>query len=309
MTFLVIASFPDSLLNFRGPLIDAILMKGLNVHVAAPGLHLQSEVRRQLEFKGVHVHDVHLQRTGMNPVSDLMALASLWKLMQRLRPDYVLSYTIKPVVFGSLAAWFANVPNRYALITGLGYVFQGTESRRRLLKRVVQSLYRFSLAKTSKVFFQNPDDLALFRSLGIVKEAFPSVVVNGSGVDVAKFAEVLLPKTLGFLLVARLLGDKGIREYVQAAAIVKQSYPHTEFGLVGWIDDNPDAITHAELEAWVENGTVVFYGRLKDVRPVIAKCSVYVLPSYREGTPRTVLEAMAMVGQSLQLMPLAAVKQ
>lgn len=294
MTFLFVASFPHSLLNFRGPLIDAILLKGIKVHVVAPDLHPQSDVRRQLESKGVYVHDIHLQRTGMNPVSDLRTLISLWRLMRRLRPDYVLSYTIKPVVFGGLAAWLASVPNRYALITGLGYAFQGAESERRLLKKIAQFLYRFSLKKSNKVFFQNPDDHALFKSMGIIGESFPSVVVNGSGVDTSHFSEVPPPQNMRFLLIARLLGDKGVREYAQAAEIVQKSYPHAEFGLAGWVDDNPDSITHAELESWIEKGIIAFHGRLKDVRPVIANCAVYVLPSYREGTPRTVLEAMAM---------------
>lgn len=294
MTFLLIASYPDSLLNFRGPLIDALLSCGLAVHVAAPDLLPHNEVRQQLEAKGVHAHDIPLRRTGMNPIADINALYSLWGLMRRVRPDYVLGYTIKPVIYGNLAALLAGVPKRYALITGLGYAFQEGAGERRLLKRLVQHLYRFALAKTCKVFFQNPDDQALFKFLRIMAEGSVSVVVNGSGVDVTNFMVAPLPGASRFLLIARLLGDKGIREYAQAAAIVKSRYPQSEFGLVGWIDDNPDAITQAELDTWVAEGTVVYHGRLSDVRPAIADCSVYVLPSYREGTPRTVLEAMAM---------------
>lgn len=294
MSFLLVASYPDSLLNFRGPLIDALLASGLAVHVAAPDLPPHSQVRRQLQAKGALVHDIPLRRTGTNPLADLIAIVSLWRLMRSVRPVYVLGYTIKPVLYGSLTAWLAGVPRRYALITGLGYAFQEGAGERRWLKRLVQSLYRFALAKTCKVFFQNPDDQALFKTLGIMADDSASVVVNGSGVDVANFAEAPLPKALYFLLIARLLGDKGIREYVQAAVVVKSKYPQAEFGLVGWIDDNPDAITQAELDTWVAEGIVVYHGRLGDVRPAIADCSVYVLPSYREGTPRTVLEAMAM---------------
>jgi len=292
--FLLVAGYPNSLLNFRGSLIDALMAHGLAVHVAAPDLPTHSEIRYKLEAKGVQVHEIPLRRTGMNPLADFVSLISLWRLMRRIRPDCMFGYTIKPVIYGSLAAWLARVPRRYALITGLGYAFQEAMGEIGLLKQLVQVLYRFSLSKICKVFFQNPDDQALFRSLGIMAEGSASVVVNGSGVDVANFAQTPLPGTPRFLMIARLLIAKGVRQYAHAAAIVKSKYPQAEFGLVGWIDDNPDAITQAELDVWVAEGSVVYLGRLSDVRQAIADCSVYVLPSYREGTPRTVLEAMAM---------------
>ena len=144
------------------------------------------------------------------------------------------------------------------------------------------------------MFFQNPDDEALFRELDLLPDTVPSSVVNGSGVDVAEYSVAPLPDRSCFLLIGRLLGDKGLREYAQAAQRVKATYPEAVFRLVGWIDDNPDAITQRELDQWVYSGVLEFLGRLDDVRPAIADCSVYVLPSYREGTPRTVLEAMAM---------------
>jgi len=296
MTFLLIAGYPDSLLNFRGPLLDALLARGLAVHVAAPDLPLGSPVRQQLEARCLQVHDVPLRRTGMNPLADFVTLLQLWRLMRRIRPDYVLGYTIKPVIYGSLAACLAGVPRRFALITGLGYAFTGQHAGglRGRLRALIQRLYSLALGSTHKVFFQNPDDDALFRLLDILRLGTPSCVVNGSGVDVAQFAMSPLPAAPRFLLIARLIGDKGVREYVEAARQVRARYPEAQFGLVGWIDENPDAIKQAELDAWVAEGVVEYLGRLKDVRPAIADCSVYVLPSYREGTPRTVLEAMAM---------------
>lgn len=297
MTFLLIASFPDSLLHFRGPLLDALLARGLSVHVAAPDLPAGSTMRHRLETKGLQVHDIPLRRTGMNPLADLRSLLNLWRLMRRIRPSHVLSYTIKPVIYGSLAARLARVPRRFALITGLGYAFQGQEDSsdgRGLLRSLVQRLYTVALRGTHKVFFQNPDDQALFRSLGVLQPAMPSFVVNGSGVDVAEYSVAPLPTAPRFLLIARLLGDKGVREYAEAARQVRARHPDAVFSLVGWIDENPNAIKQDELDAWVEDGTLEFLGRLNDVRPAIAGCSVYVLPSYREGTPRTVLEAMAM---------------
>lgn len=134
----------------------------------------------------------------------------------------------------------------------------------------------------------------LFRQLGLLPVDVPSCVVNGSGVDVADYALAPLMDKPSFLLIARLLGDKGVREYVQAAQMVKAQHPDVVFRLVGWIDDNPDAISQQELDEWVSTGTLEFLGKLADVRPAIADSNVYVLPSYREGTPRTVLEAMAM---------------
>lgn len=292
---MLVASFPDSLIKFRGPLIESLLSAGCEVHVAVPALDPHSDIATQLNAKGVQVHDIPLQRTGMNPLKDLSSLFALRKLMRQIRADHVLGYTIKPVIYGSLAAWIAGVTNRFALITGLGYAFTGEATGlRRVLRTLIQQLYRFSLSRNRFVFFQNPDDEALFRELSLLKPAVPSCVVNGSGVDVAEYTVAALPETPSFLLIARLLGDKGVREYAQAAALVKERFPEVTFRLVGWIDDNPDAIKQAELDAWIAAGTIEFLGKLSDVRPAISDSSVYVLPSYREGTPRTVLEAMAM---------------
>jgi glycosyltransferase involved in cell wall biosynthesis len=295
MKFLLVAGFPDSLLQFRGPLIDALIAANLQVHVAAPNLPEGDAMRRQLEAKGLVVHEIPLRRTGMNPIADLACLLYLWRLMRRIKPQFVLGYTIKPVIYGSLAAWLAQVPRRFALITGLGYAFQGQNGGRRgLLLWVVRRLYALGLSRTHKVLFQNPDDEALFRSLGILRPAAASFVVNGSGVNVAEYSPAPLPAAPHFLLIGRLLGDKGVREYAQAAARLRARHPEAHFSLVGWIDENPDAISQQELDAWVAENTLDYLGRLGDVRPAIAACSVYVLPSYREGTPRTVLEAMAM---------------
>jgi glycosyltransferase involved in cell wall biosynthesis len=294
--FLLIAGLSESLLNFRGPLIAALQARGFQVHVAAPDWPQGHHTCLQLETQGLTVHNTHMRRTGTNPIGDLATLWALWRLMHRVQPQFVMGYTIKPVIYGSLAAWLAGVPRRFALITGLGYAFQGEgEGQRGRLQALVQRLYALALSRVNLVFFQNPDDEALFRGRGILAPGTPSCVVNGSGVDVASFAVVPLP--LGpprFLLIGRLLGDKGVREYAQAASRIRARHPECHFDLVGWLDENPNAIKQAELDAWVSAGTVRFLGRMTDVRPAIANCSVYVLPSYREGTPRTVLEAMAM---------------
>ena len=297
MNFLLVAGFADSLIGFRKPLILALLDKGLSVHVAAPELATNNKVTSELHSLGVVTHDISMRRTGMNPLSDLLALFSIWKLMRCVKPNYFLGYTIKPVIYGNLAALLAGVPNRFALITGLGFAFLGGEAgARSKLRALVQGLYRIALKNVDTVFFQNPDDEKLFRDFRILSTKANSCVVNGSGVDVSQFwvAPLDLNKPVKFLLIARLLGDKGVREYVAAAVVIKKSFPNVVFDLVGWIDENPDSITQTELDAWVSAGTVNFLGKLTDVRPAINDCFVYVLPSYREGTPRTVLEAMAM---------------
>lgn len=295
--FLVIASYPESLLNFRGPLIDALLKAGLTVHVVAPGLAVDSVVGKRLQVKGVAVHSVPMQRNGLNPIFDIVAFFALLKLMRRIKPEYVLSYTIKPVIYGTLASAVARVPQRFVLITGLGYAFSGQKQSiglRTLLRQLLLKLYKFALRFSHGVIFQNPDDKFLFQQLGLIDVNAAVTVVNGSGVDIAYYKQAALPECVSFLLIARLLGDKGVREYVEAARLLKARHPKIICKLVGWIDTNPDAISQQELDCWIDSGVIEYLGKLGDVRPVIADSSVYVLPSYREGTPRTVLEAMAM---------------
>lgn len=302
MKFLMISSFLPSVLNFRGKLLEAIHQRGYEIHIMAPDLTSFPTEHEKLLDLGYCVHDIPMQRTGTNPAADVKTLLSMYALIKKIKPDYVLSYTIKPVIYGTLAAWLAKVPHRYALITGLGYAFQNVEtnSKRSIFQKLVHGLYQQALSRSHKAFFQNPDDLKLFQDLKLLGSNTPAVVVNGSGVNVTDFNVLPLPLDAGqkpkisFLLIARLLVDKGVREYAEAAKIIKHKYPHVEFNLVGWIDENPAAITQQELDQWVANKTVKYWGKLADVRPAIAESSVYVLPSYREGTPRTVLEAMAM---------------
>lgn len=296
MRVLVIGSYADSLYNFRGALLAAMVARSHEVHVAAPDLPEGSELRRQLEGCRLNVHDISLCRTGINPFGDLYFLCSSLALMRRIKPDILLTYTAKPVIYGILAAWLAGVKRRYALITGLGYAFTGQASGLRgIVKGIMLRLYKLSLRRSHKAFFQNTDDQQHFRDLGLLPSSIPSVVVNGSGVDLIRFHAASMPTGAPhFLLIARLLVSKGLREYVKAAQHLKAVYPDVQFSFAGWLDDNPDAISRDELDSWIQGGSLQYLGNLKDVRPAIAQCSVYVLPSYREGTPRTVLEAMSM---------------
>lgn len=286
----VMAGFAPSLVNFRGPLLRALREEGHQVIALAPGD--DPEVIRQLAAWGVHYRAISLQRTGMNPIQDGQDLKAMTALLRELRPDVVLSYTIKPVVYGLLAARLAGVRRRYALITGLGYTFQGEGVKRRMLSAVTSGLYRSALLGAQRVIFQNPDDQELFVQRRIVRPE-QCALVNGSGVDLTHFAPAALPDDPVFLLVARLLKEKGVPEYVQAATNLKVRHPQARFLLAGPLDPNPAGITQVQLDEWRAAGNVEYLGELRDVRPAFAECSVYVLPSYREGTPRTVLEAMA----------------
>ena len=290
-----VASYPDSILNFRGRLISSLLKSGFYVHVAAPNFADLHDDVQKLKEMGVFVHDLNFDRTGTNPFKDLSTLYSLYQLMIKTKPGVILVYTIKPVIYGLIAAWLARVPNRYAIITGLGYTFTDTRKSKTLLKFIVRFLYRLSIKTAKKVFFQNSDDQLLFHKLKITNQKRQNLVlVNGSGVDLDKFNVAPFPSEIHFLMICRFLVGKGIREYAEAAKIVKKRYPNVKFDLVGWLDDNPDSIEKNELESWIVSGNINYLGEKKDVRPSISNCSVYVLPSYREGIPRTVLEAMAM---------------
>ena len=292
---LVIAGFAPSLINFRGALLGAIRTAGHDVVAAAPRLR-DDGAAAQLKAMGVRCLDVPLSRTGLNPIADIRALSEMVQLMRHERPAAMLAYTMKAVIFGLIAATIAGVPRRYGLITGVGYAFTGEATGRRgRIQAISRALYRLALKRASKLFFQNPDDLALFRQLHMLPSAVPSTIVNGSGIDLDQFAETPLPEgRTHFLLIARLLTTKGIGEYAAAAQAIRDRHPGAQFHLVGGTDVNPDAIPLEEVRAWQEDGTLVWHGEVNDVRPHIAACHVYVLPSYREGTPRSVLEAMAM---------------
>jgi glycosyltransferase involved in cell wall biosynthesis len=295
MKIFVLASFAASLLNFRGKLLAALSEAGVEVHVAAPELLRDAAAIQGLVELGTQCHEVPLTRTGLNPVQDSGTLLAMVCLLHRVKPTHFLGYTIKPIIYGTLAAWMVGVPTRTALITGLGYTFnaeagalQGT------LQRLVRLMYKVALNRATCVIFQNPDDRALFIRLELVDPA-KTAVVNGSGIPLDDFSQRPLPPLdqCHFLLIARLLRDKGIYEYVDAARRIKSRYPSAVFHMVGWIDSNPSAIEEADLKSWIAEGLITFHGRLDDVRDRVAASHVYVLPSYREGTPRTVLEAMA----------------
>ncbi|WP_319763649.1 glycosyltransferase family 4 protein [Maridesulfovibrio sp.] len=291
MKIAVIGGYSPSLINFRGPLLKALVSEGHEVYGIAP---LDSQdVPQKLADMGIKFIEAPIQRTGMNPLKDLAALFALVKILKRIKPDTVLSYTIKPVIYGSIAAKLAGVKNIYSMITGLGYAFGQTSGKRGLLFKLVKTMYRVGLSCNNSVMFQNPDDRELFKNIGIIPQNKLTVVTNGSGVDLDHYTSSPVPEGGPvFLCISRLLKEKGVREFAAASVNLKKKYPQAKFRLVGPYDLGPDSLSDALIENWQDNG-VQYIGPVEDVREELKNCSVYVLPSYREGTPRSVLEAMA----------------
>ena len=278
-----------NLVNFRAGLIRALVAAGYEVVAVAP----PDEYAARLPALGCRYVPLPMDNQGTHPGRDLLLLWRFYWLLRRERPAAFLGYTVKPNVYGSLAAHVLRIPvvNN---IAGLGAVF----IRNSPLTRVVRRLYRLALGRSARVFFQNEDDRRLFVEGGLVRSGVTDLV-PGSGIDLGRFAPVPLPAAEGgrvrFLLIARMLWDKGLGEYVAAARRVRQRYPEAEFGLLGFLDvQNPAAISREQMQAWVDEGVVNYLGVASDVRPHIAAADCVVLPSYREGTPRTLLEAAAM---------------
>ncbi len=291
MKVVVIVGQAKSLLNFRGPLLAMMVKEGHEVLACADGDNV--EVASSLKKMGVAYHSIPVERAGLNPIKDLCTFLELYSFFKKSRPDIALNYTIKPVIYGSLAAYIAGVSNVFSMITGLGYVFTGETLKHRVIRRVVKNMYQSALMMNKTVFFLNPDDLILFANLGLAAP-HKQILINGTGVDLTYFGKALVTDQPIFLLIARLLKDKGIIEYVAAARILTKRYPNAVFRLLGPFDSNPTAIGESQVEGWKKEGAIEYMGDTEDVRPYLSSSNICVLPSYREGTPRAVLEAMAM---------------
>ncbi len=292
MKLLMISSFPTSLINFRGDLIRCLSKQDVNVIALSSGASEQ-EVEEILKIADEY-YDYSISRNSIDPVKDLMAIFKFAIAYVKHRPDIVVAYTIKPVVYGGIAARLFRFNNFNALITGLGFGFQKGGFRKNILVKLISFLYRFSLKNARTITFQNQDNLDYFVNNKLADKE-RCYLVNGSGVNLEQFkpSETKVA-SCKFLLIARLLKDKGIREYAKAAELTKVKYPEAEFHLVGPEDPSPNGISIEEVLQWHNDGVLTYHGEASDVRPYIAQAGVFVLPSYHEGLPRTVLEAMAM---------------
>lgn len=289
---LVLGMEPRSLINFRGPLLKTLRDRDLKVTAAAQPA--PDALVQQLAAIGVEFAPVPVARGGMNPLHDLRSLISMVRLFRRLRPDLVISYTPKPVIYGSIAARVAGVRQIAAMLTGLGFAFiDGAETNRRVARHVSVLLYRLALRCCTNVIFHNRDDLETMQRLGLITPSMKVSVVNGSGVDLQQFQRQPLPDAPVFLMVSRLLSDKGIREYGEAAERLRRALPSARTLLLGGLDPSPNSLTPDELDGLKAAG-MEYLGFAEDVRPAMAAASVIVLPSYREGLPRSLLEGLAL---------------
>lgn len=290
MKIMVAASQGMSILNFRKDLIKDMIRLGNEV------ICISVESNEQMESKineiGAKYVQIPMDRTGTNPFSDLKVIKRFKKVLKKYNPDLFFAYMSKPVAYGGYAARKLKIKKINILINGLENAYYRKDIKSKIIKMILNVFYKYSCKKANNVFFQNNDDMMLFRKLKIVDEK-NSIVVNGSGVNMNYFSEEPLPSKFSVLLTARLLKSKGICEYIEAAKIVNEVYPDIEFKIVGNFDSNQESISTEEFDKMIKGTNVKYLGAQSDVRPFLKNCSVFILPSYHEGLPRSILEAMA----------------
>lgn len=290
MKILVIASYSRSLVNFRGHLLRKMRSLGHEIFTLAPDY--TPDVTQKLKEWDIQFKKIRLNRTGVNVVQDLQTLYSLYTSINSIKPELVLSYTVKPVVYGSIVASWCRVPRIFSMITGLGSFPIG--SKKGIINRIITWLYIIAVKKNNRLIFQNADDKEEFVKAGLVEHDKTSIV-NGSGVDLDYYHQEPVPlEPVRFLFIGRLIKDKGVTEFAEACRILKKHYSSVRFEILGDIDSNPRSLDKDVILSWEREGSITWHGPTDDVRPFIKDATVFVLPSYREGTPRTALESMSM---------------
>lgn len=289
MKFILISPKNRTVYNFRGDLIKKIISCGYEVVVTGPN---RIDVDK-VEALGARFIEVPINKNGVNPLADIRYQKALEAIFRQEKPDVVLGYTAKPVIYGSIAAKKAKVPHIAAMVTGAGYAFTAKTAKARVIKAIMSVLYKRAFRCADVAIFQNTDDRDMFIKEGLVR-AEKCQTVNGSGVNMEKYPVAPFPENITFFMLSRVMYSKGIREYLQACELVKEKHPHVRCMLLGACEGIQDSLSQERLQPYIDRGIIEHFGETDRVADYYSQCSVYVLPSYREGTPRTVLEAMAM---------------
>ena len=290
MKIMVLSSFTTSLFWFRIDMMKSFLAAGHEV--LAVGNAPEDEWAEQFRQLGIRYRQIPVQRNGTNPLHDRKTFCALYRLLKEEKPDKIFAYQAKTVTYGGIAANLLGIRQFYPMIAGVGSVFLGDGFKNKLVRSILVAEYKLGLRHAPRVFFQNRDDLAVFTSNQILPQS-KAVMINGSGVNTEKFLPTPLPDRISFLCISRLIRDKGVCEYLDAAREIHRRHPEVHCVLVGPFDTNPSAIQPEHLQPYLDDGSVAYVGEQKDVYPFLQNCTAYVLPSYHEGTPKTVLEAMA----------------
>ena len=287
-TIAIVINTSWNIYNFRVGLLSSLQRAGYRIVAIAP----RDDYSEKLQAMGFEYHDIDINNKGTNPLEDVKLIRAFYRLYKNVKPDVLLHYTIKPNIYGTIAARLAGVPV-ISNISGLGTVFLDHS----ISSRVARLLYKVALRIPFKVFFQNAEDRALFIDSKLVAEE-KTGLLPGSGIDTLKFSPLDSgpdSSSLSFLFIARLVKDKGLVEFVDAARILRVKYPAAQFNVLGaYYPGNPTAISPTEMEGWAQEGIISYLGTSDDVPALIARADCVVLPSYREGLSRVLLEAASM---------------